>query len=68
MNTRLEDIQRHIDEGLKIPGNEPITRQYFWGNRKVNVTFYFGTKTQEQINEDVYEVIKRDILIENGVY
>ncbi|MBU3216673.1 hypothetical protein LL033_17305 [Clostridium estertheticum] len=68
MNTRLEDIQHHIDEGLKIPDNEPITRCYRIGKNNINVTFYFGTKTQKQVNKNVYEVIKRQVLIENGIY
>lgn len=67
MKTGLEDMQRHIEEGLKIPGNEPIHRQILMGKTLVNVTFYFGTKTREEINRDIYEVIKRDVLIKNGV-
>lgn len=66
MSTRLEEAQRHIEEGLKIPDNEPIHVQYNFGKRIVNVTYYFGTKTREEMNRDIYEVIKRQVLIENG--
>ncbi|MBU3153474.1 hypothetical protein [Clostridium estertheticum] len=68
MNKRLQEVQNFIDEGLKIPDNEPITRCYRIGKNNINVTFYFGTKTQEQLNKDIYEVIKRQVLLEHGIY
>jgi hypothetical protein len=68
MMSRLEELQHDIEEGLKIPDNEPIHRQYRKGNRKINITYYFGTKTQEEMNRDIYEVIKREVLIKNGIY
>jgi hypothetical protein len=66
MKTRLAEAQRHIEEGLKIPNNEPIQRQLFIGNRNIDVTFYFGTKTQEEMNNDLYEVMKREFLLKHG--
>ena len=67
MKTRLEEAQRHIEEGLKISNNEPIQKQFLINGKNINVTFYFGTKTREEMNNDLYQVIKRDVLIKNGV-
>lgn len=58
-------LSEFIDEGMQIPNNEPLQKQYSIGKRIVNVNFMFGTKTLDEVCKNVHEDLKREFFMNN---